>query len=280
MSAWTENEIRLLREAYTSAGVSGVVGLDALAERLGRHKSNVCRKARLIGLPTSSTRRIVAARKDRRKFGGDAEALRQHQSYLAKMRIEVNGHPRGMAGKRHSDGTKAIISKTSKKMWDGMTREQRDRFTAAAYRKLVEAGGPPKIGRGTWKAGWREIGEKRNFYRSRWEANYARYLQWLKERGEIKDWAHEPEVFWFDEIKRGVRSYKPDFRVWNLAGSSCLHEVKGWMDQRSRTTLARMAKYHPDEIIILIDGDQYRSIRRAVMALIPDWEDSPRDSHA
>lgn len=280
MSTWTEREIHLLRNAYLTAGSGGVVELADLAKRLGRHKSNVCRKARQIGMPTSYTRRIVEVRKDRRKFGGDADALRQHQSHLAKSRIEANGHPKGMTGKRHSDDTKAIISNSSKRMWARMTKEQREHFTAEAYRKLVESGGPPKIGRGTWKAGWREIGGKRNFYRSRWEANYARYLQWLKDRGEIKDWEHEPEVFWFEAIKRGVRSYKPDFRVWGPAGDSRLHEVKGWMDQRSHTTLARMKKYHPSETIILIDGVQYRSIRRAVMSLIPDWEDSPRDSHA
>jgi hypothetical protein len=129
----------------------------------------------------------------------------------------------------------------------------------------------PNVSHGNWKAGWREIGGKRNYYRSRWEANYARYLEWLKSRGEIVDWQHEPETFWFDAIKRGVRSYLPDFRVWEKDGSTPLHEVKGWMDARSKTTLKRMAKYHPSETIILIRERAYNDIARKIGPMIQDW---------
>lgn len=128
----------------------------------------------------------------------------------------------------------------------------------------------------SWKAGWREIGGKRNYYRSRWEANYARYLEWLRVRGDIADWKHEPETFWFDAIKRGVRSYLPDFRVWDTLGDSVLHEVKGWMDSRSKTTLRRMAKYHPQEKIVVIRERQYNEIARKLSPLIEGWETSDR----
>lgn len=276
---WSDEEVETLRAAYAAAG-NGPVQLDTLADKLGRDKANICRKARGLGL-TNKARRYVEAWKDRRKFGGDTEALKRFQSEGQKRRLAENGHPRGALGMKHGDTTKATIAEKSRAMWAAMGEDERDGFVAKAYRAQVEkGGGPPKIGRGTWKAGWREIGGKRNYYRSRWEANYARYLQWLKDRGEIADWAHEPETFWFEAIKRGVRSYKPDFRVWEKSGASNLHEVKGWMDARSKTTLARMAKYHPDQTIILIDGNQYRLIRRSVMGLIADWEDSARDSHA
>lgn len=140
------------------------------------------------------------------------------------------------------------------------------------YQAALKSGslGSPKSKRGNWKAQWREIGGKRNYYRSAWEANYACYLQWLKERGEIQDWEHEPETFWFEAIKRGVRSYKPDFRVWENNGQSNLHEVKGWMCSRSKTTLKRMAKYHPQETIVLIQEKQYKAISKH-KALIPGW---------
>ena len=162
-----------------------------------------------------------------------------------------------------------------------MTKSQREDHTLKALNAKIEkqgSMGPPQIARGSWAAGWRDIGTTPKYYRSRWEANYARYLEWLKVRGEIKDWAHEPETFWFEAIRRGVRSYKPDFRVWENNGTSCLHEVKGWMDSRSKTTLARMKKYYPSEKIILIDEPQYKAIRRAVMAIVPGWENSERDS--
>src|SRR5215471_1288173 len=52
------------------------------------------------------------------------------------------------------------------------------------------------------------------YFRSSWEANYARYLNFLKSRGEIHDWQYESNTFWFHKIKRGTRSYTPDFKVW------------------------------------------------------------------
>ncbi len=271
----------MLRAAYDAAGSTGFLDLNGLSAKIGRLKSNVCRKARQMGLETSHTRKHVAERKDRRVFKGNIVALKAHTSARVKAHFAAHGHPRGALGMVHTPEAKAKISEKSKRKWDAMTPEERQgQLDKMYYGARASGGGPPKIGRGTWKAGWREIGGKRNYYRSRWEANYARYLQWLKERGEIAEWAHEPETFWFDAIKRGVRSYKPDFRVWEPSGASCLHEVKGWMDGRSKTTLSRMAKYHPDQKIVLIDGVQYRSIRRAVMNMIPGWEDSARDNHA
>lgn len=126
--------------------------------------------------------------------------------------------------------------------------------------------------RSDWKAGWREIGGLRKYYRSRWEANYARYLQWLKEHGQIASWKHEPETFWFDGVKRGCVSYLPDFRVIDIDGRVIYHEVKGWMDDRSITKIKRMAKYHPTVRLIVIDGNGYKSIAKKVSGMIKDWE--------
>lgn len=122
------------------------------------------------------------------------------------------------------------------------------------------------------KQGWREIGGYRKYYRSRWEANYARYLEWLKQLGEIKEWLHEPETFWFENIKRGVRSYLPDFKVTNNNGDIEYHEVKGWMDDRSKTKLKRMKKYYPHIKMVLIQAKQYKEIGKKVSIMISGWE--------
>jgi len=110
------------------------------------------------------------------------------------------------------------------------------------------------------------------FVRSAWEANYARYLTFLVGVGEIQGWEYEAETFEFDAIKRGTRSYTPDFKVTNLDGAVEYHEVKGWMDPKSNTKLKRMARYHPDITIILIDKDAYYAIRRECKNLVPNWE--------
>lgn len=124
--------------------------------------------------------------------------------------------------------------------------------------------------------GRRGIGGKREdlnnkYFRSMWEANWARYLNWLIERGSILRWEYEPETFEFP-VKRGSRFYTPDFKVFNSDGSCEFHEVKGWMDQKSVTKLKRMEKYYPEVEIILVDKEVYRSVANKVGRLIKGWE--------
>jgi len=124
----------------------------------------------------------------------------------------------------------------------------------------------------TWKSGWREIGGVRKYYRSRWEANYARYLQFLKEQGKISEWKHEPKTFWFESIKRGCRSYLPDFWVKETNGQEAYHEVKGWMDDRSKTKIKRMKKYHPEVKLIVIDSKGYKALAKTCSVVVKGWE--------
>lgn len=109
------------------------------------------------------------------------------------------------------------------------------------------------------------------YVRSSWEANVARYLKWLKANGSIKDWEYEPDTFWFEGIKRGTRSYTPDFKITENDGAIVYWEVKGWMDQKSKTQLKRMKKYHPHVRIIVIDSACYNDFKKW-KRLIPHWE--------
>jgi len=121
-------------------------------------------------------------------------------------------------------------------------------------------------------SGWREIGGVNKYYRSLWEANYARYLEWLKYKGRIKNWRHESKTFWFAGIKRGCLSYLPDFEVTENDGKIVYHEVKGHMDGRSKTKINRMRIYHPAVKLIVIDSKCYKSLKKSMMPIIPDWE--------
>ncbi len=179
-----------------------------------------------------------------------------------------------MAGKHLSEEHKAKLAVTSKAMWSRWTEAERDDMVLKRIQAKRLLGNPIPNVRGTWKAAWREVGGRRIFFRSRWEANYARYLEWLRAIGQIASWEHEPHTFWFDGIKRGVVSYLPDFLVVNPNGSREWHEVKGWMDARSKTTISRMAKYHPQEKLIVIAEKGYKEIRAKVSTLIPGWEEA------
>lgn len=95
------------------------------------------------------------------------------------------------------------------------------------------------------------IGDKEMYFRSKWEANYALYLEWLKKQGEIQDWEYEP--MWYEfPIKHGATRYLPDFAV-TLKNGSELHEVKGRLTGRAKTQLKRMAKFYPHIKLIVID---------------------------
>lgn len=110
------------------------------------------------------------------------------------------------------------------------------------------------------------------YVRSAWEANYARYLNWLVGIGEIKSWRYEPKTFEFSQIKKGSRFYTPDFEITNNDNSIEYHEIKGYMDQRSATKLKRMAKYYPDVKVVVVDKDAYQGLAKSVRSFIPEWE--------
>ena len=122
------------------------------------------------------------------------------------------------------------------------------------------------------QASWQEIGGKRNYYRSKAEANFARFLQWQKENFQILDWEHEPETFWFGKLRRGVTNYKPDFRILHNNGSLEYVEVKGFMDSKSATKIKRMAKYHPQVKLLVVDAKAYPQLSAIFSRVVPGWE--------
>lgn len=124
----------------------------------------------------------------------------------------------------------------------------------------------------TFRQGWREFGGRRVYFRSRWEANYGRYLEWQKQQGLIVEWLHEPQTFWFEGIRRGCVTYLPDFKVILLDGSHEWIEVKGFMDPKSKTKIARFKKYFPKEILRIVDSKWYKANSGKLSILIPDWE--------
>lgn len=123
----------------------------------------------------------------------------------------------------------------------------------------------------------RAVGGKRSdldsrYFRSMWEANYARYLNWLVGQGEIVGWEYEVDTFEFGKIKRGQRFYTPDFKIANRDGSTEYHEVKGWMDQASKTKMDRMARYYPNIKVLIIDQECYYAIAKVMKPMLPEWE--------
>ncbi len=117
---------------------------------------------------------------------------------------------------------------------------------------------------------WIEIGGKTFYMHSKWERNYARYLQWLKRNGQIAEWDYEPRTFDFPEA-HGNNSYLPDFLVTENDGRRYYVEIKGYMTRGSKVKMKRFRKYFPEETLVLVDADQYRKLARDLKRL-PGWE--------
>jgi hypothetical protein len=183
---------------------------------------------------------------------------------------KLQSGPRSITSIRCSNTTKTQLLENpvdamsnSFRDWD-MTKVAAHNKRVATKQKKTDCE-PVKINR--WKSGWRTIGGKHIFLRSKWESNYARYLETLKIGGFISEWEYEVETFWFDGVKRGCVSYKPDFKVTKQCGAVEYHEVKGWMDARSATKLKRKKKYHPSVKVILRDATWFKANARMLRAL-------------
>jgi hypothetical protein len=285
---WTDEELQILREQYPSIGLQATAFLLAckpdrirsMASRLGIkqdkdsmfHKQWVHRSA-----ITRTGKKRPAQAEVMRQLHRDGKLLQSPESRkrsgakLSKI-WKAKGHPRGALGLRHTKNTRQVLGDKSRAGWKRMTMEQRMERQKKIVNTKVDRGVFNTHPRGTWKAAWREIGGIRKFYRSRWEANYARFLQWQKERGEVASWTHESEVFWFDGIKRGCVSYLPDFKVILPNGAIEYHEVKGWMDPASKTKIKRMKKYHPSVKLVVVDSKSYLKLERLMQSTVPGWE--------
>jgi len=106
---------------------------------------------------------------------------------------------------------------------------------------------------------------KGQFFRSSWEANVARWLNFHK-----IPWEYEPHRFVFSTIKRGPgKWYTPDFFI---PDEGRYIEVKGYLDKLSATRLRRMAKYYPQTSIELVDTKRYKILDKEFKEKIPGWE--------
>lgn len=275
---WTDAELAALVKAYRDAD-GEPIDIAALAARMGRSHASVAVKASRLGLGDYGRNRIPGGEKPTPPKFATEEERRAAIGAATRERIARNGHPRGALGMKHTPETLAKVSEAGKRAWEDpasghnseKTRQRRSDVLVARC-----AAGEMRHGY-TRSAGGRRADLGGQYFRSAWEANYARYLEWLKKHGSIRAWAFEPKTFVFESIKRGTRAYTPDFRVVFANGRVEWHEVKGWMDPKSKTRLARMRRYFPEERVVVIDETFFRTARKqGLTELIPGWESQKR----
>lgn len=126
------------------------------------------------------------------------------------------------------------------------------------------------ICRNSTRGGKRE--DLNKYFRSSWEANYARYLNYLIETKVISHWEYESDTFDFSKDVIGVQFYTPDFKVFDKSGNYEYHEVKGWMDKKSEDRLLNMKTFYKSETVVLIDRPVYSELSKKYKNIIPNWE--------
>lgn len=110
----------------------------------------------------------------------------------------------------------------------------------------------------TAKGGTRE--DLKQYFRSNWEANFARILNY-----ENKTWFYECCTF---QLENSV-SYTPDFY---LLDEDKFVELKGRMDEKSKRKLDLMQLKFPWIKIDLIEGKEYSDLRKKYKNVIENWE--------
>ena len=231
------------------------IDIEGLAKQLNRTPASLSLKASRNGWSVSG-REWPQQRKD-------AQAVAMKRRIATGLQIVPT-----FTGHHHSEDARARISAANKgKKVAPCSDATRLAMSVAMSRRLRAAGNVYSNARRGRRA---DLGGL--FVRSGWEANYARYLNWLVAQCVIKSWAYEPQTFWFERIRRGTRSYTPDFLVTRFDGSHYWVEVKGYMDPKSKTKLARMKRYHPTEEVQVVGPKEYAALVRQFDGMIAHWE--------
>lgn len=96
------------------------------------------------------------------------------------------------------------------------------------------------------------------YVRSRWEANFARYLKHTNQ-----DFEYEKHSF----VLSDGRTYTPDFKVGNK-----FYEVKGWWTAAAKEKFEIFKETYPEVEVQIIDEIGYGLIQERYASSIPTWE--------
>lgn len=107
------------------------------------------------------------------------------------------------------------------------------------------------------RGGYRE--DLKQYFRSSWEANYARILNHLGQK-----WKYEPRSF---DLADGF-TYTPDFQ---LEDKSYI-EIKGWLTQKGKEKLEKFKTKYPNVKLEIIDRTKYRRLYEVYSGIIAQWE--------
>jgi hypothetical protein len=229
------------------------------------------------GRPKPGFRELVSRLRAEGKIPSPVHTPEWRSKQAETMRKWHHQHGNPNKGKKLSDEIKQKMSAASRRRWDDaefrarmLTPERRETRAKNSREYWHRSGRANENAYSRCSGGCRADLEGK-YFRSGWEANYARILNLQVERGEISRWEYEPDTFEFPVTDR-PRSYTPDFKVWELSGRHRYDEIKGWMDQRSLIKHRRMEEFHPNVRIRIIDQKVYVRLQAVFSPIIAEWE--------
>ena len=249
---YTQEEKDIIKDWYILHLESdeGGIELDKLSKILGRSKTYICAIAGEMGLTYYGN----YSKEDRKNRGIKMSTFNEKYS------------PSRFSGKHHSLKSKRQMSIKQRIRFENMSEEEKKDYISKGIltKRQNNIYTTTENSYSRCRGGYRE--DLNKYFRSSWEANIARYLNFL----HIK-WEYEFKRFNFEEIDSGVLSYMPDFYLSEL---DIWIEVKGWMDEKSKTRFKYFEKFYPEENnkLILIERKRYNEIEKEFKYIVSNWE--------
>lgn len=270
----TENEVDIIRDYYQTHDANNF-DMNELMNIVGRSENSIGLIASRHGFADyhhghkSDLERAKMKKRINEYYNSEYYQTigRQLASEKTKNQFKEKGHPKGFFGKHHTQEVCDIISAAVKERFSNMTYQEKHEIAMRAVQTKIENG---TINNTTSNSYSRARGGKRedlnnSYFRSAWEANIARVLNYLQ-----INWQYELRRFYFEDSVDGVLSYQPDFY---LPEFDMWIEVKGWMDEKSKTRLKLFKEQYPEEYnkLMLIDQKRYYELE-CDYKFLPNWE--------
>ena len=202
--------------------------------------------ARNLGTTCSQVCALVMMSRTRRKNG--TYVMSEEQKVKLRKSVKKTYKERDVFGPE----LRKQFSETMKKSWKEGKITSENHWTQQYDRedrlKILSRG----------KSGKRED-LKDQYFRSTWEANFARILN-------LQDitWEYEHKIYKLKTI-----SYTPDF--W-LPVEQRYVELKGWMNERSQRQIDEFRELYPNIELEVIEREQYEKLKLQFKSRLPLWE--------
>lgn len=222
-------------------------------------KNSLIRKRRIEGISrTSKGRKSVQKGKTWEEFYGVERAKKM------KEKIPKKGHPCWCKGL-----TKEIDQRIKSSWRKGLTKETDERVRLSGKKLSLKVRGRKNHNFGKLSPHYEGDGQgsrkdlNNQFFRSRWEANFARILNYWN-----IPWEYETTRFDLGEC-----TYCPDFKIFDSKIGYYFVEVIGFFDDIHKKKIKLFLEKYPQEKLQLITKIEYSDLRNCFSNKIQGWEE-------